>query len=309
MFRFSPGRIVPLIAGVLGLMAFFSSSAFAVGPPVVTIGATSEHSLNTAVVNGTVNKNGATNVTYKVEYGKTKSYGSTTPKVTVSTSGAVPISAIAYGLEPMTTYHARISATNSAGTTVSEDITFEMLLQWKVGGKTLAEAYAEEGEPHKQEGIPYEADDSGPPFPGPSTLTVAGTTGGGTKVSISCEGSEVGLGVLGVRYVQKFSKCKTLLNGTESKESKACTPKNFELNLNGVMVPAKGTKLDLGEECSIGTAIKLDEGGFEIGAMSEAEKHPITLTEHVGPYTVTESSPVWRLGIVSLWHNKTFGIL
>jgi hypothetical protein len=304
MFRFSPGRIAPLIAGVLGLMAFFSSSAFASGPPVVTIGATSEHSLNTAVVSGTVDKNGASNVTYKVEYGKTKSYGSTTPKVTVSTSGTLPISAIAYGLDPMTTYHARISATNSFGTTVSEDITFEMLLQWKVGGKTLAEAYAEEKEPHKNDGVVYEM------VTNPPTLTLAGTTPGGTKVDISCEGGkfvkEMGKGAFGVRYEQRFINCKTLLNGTESK---ACAPKPIEMNLNGVMVPAKGTKFELGEECAIGTAIKLDEGGFEIGAMPEASTHPITLTEHVGPYTITESNQVWRPSVTSVWNSKTFGIL
>lgn len=59
---------------VLGAMSLFSSSALAVGPPEVSFGTDSDHSLNTLMVSGNINTNGSA-TTYKFEYGKSKLYG------------------------------------------------------------------------------------------------------------------------------------------------------------------------------------------------------------------------------------------
>jgi len=92
-------------------------------PSVTTDSATSVTS-DSATLNGTVNPNGA-NTTYYFEYGTTTSYGSTTT-VTSAGSGtsAVSVNAGISGLELNTTYHFRLVATNSVGTTNGSDQTF-----------------------------------------------------------------------------------------------------------------------------------------------------------------------------------------
>lgn len=77
-----------------------------------------------ATLNGTVNSNGLT-TTYHFEYGTTVSYGSTTPNASTG-AGTSDVSVIAdiSGLDSGTTYHYRIVATNSAGTTHGADRLF-----------------------------------------------------------------------------------------------------------------------------------------------------------------------------------------
>jgi hypothetical protein len=299
MSRFSLGRTTLLLTGTLAALAIFSSSAVASGPPIVTIGSSTNHSLNTAVINGTVDKNGA-NATYKLEYGKTKLYGSSTSATNLNTSGTVPISSLLVGLSPSTTYHVRISATNSFGTTVSEDLAFEMLLQWKVAGKTLEQFEAE------HELRPFYED-----YKGDGTLTAEGVTRTGTKVKVACEngpgyyyGEYLAEGILGSTYHQSFAICQTYINGIVNANCKPPTP--FKLELNGVMVPVAGTKFNLGEECSVGSAMDLTKGGFEVGATPEASRHVLTLTEHLDAWgtTVTYQTPelqvfagIWPFGI------------
>ena len=59
------------------------------------------------------------------EYGPTTAYGSTTPPTRVGAgTSIVPVTTPVTGLSPGTTYHARVVATNSAGTTNGEDVTF-----------------------------------------------------------------------------------------------------------------------------------------------------------------------------------------
>ncbi|HEX6229052.1 MAG TPA: hypothetical protein VFZ41_06260, partial [Solirubrobacterales bacterium] len=63
--------------------------------------------------------------TYHFEYGKTISYGSTTPVQNAGApTGSTPLSADITGLELETTYHYRVVATNSLGTTKGPDMTF-----------------------------------------------------------------------------------------------------------------------------------------------------------------------------------------
>jgi hypothetical protein len=72
-----------------------------------------------ATLNGTVDPRGLS-TTYHFEYGTTTSYGLSTPPASAGAgNGAQPVSADLSGLEPDTTYHYRLVATNADGTAVS----------------------------------------------------------------------------------------------------------------------------------------------------------------------------------------------
>ena len=79
------------------------------------------------------------NTTYTFEWGKTSSYGNSTPVGDAgSPSGLANVSAALTGLELETTYHYRIVATNSLGTTKGSDQSFTTLPA--VGGLTTKPA-------------------------------------------------------------------------------------------------------------------------------------------------------------------------
>ncbi len=92
--------------------------------PVVITGPASTVTQSAATVAGTVNPSGdATN--WHVEYGATTSYGSVTPSNDAgSGSTTQQAAATLAGLSPGTTYHYRLVATNSLGTTDGGDRTF-----------------------------------------------------------------------------------------------------------------------------------------------------------------------------------------
>jgi hypothetical protein len=92
-------------------------------PSAVTMGANGVM-INGATLNGTVNPNGGA-TSYSFQYGKTTAYGSTTPSSSVgSGNSGRAVSASLSGLTPGTTYHYRVVATSSAGTSVGVDQTF-----------------------------------------------------------------------------------------------------------------------------------------------------------------------------------------
>jgi hypothetical protein len=63
--------------------------------------------------------------TYRVEYGQTPAYGAHTPSGSLpATAREQPVAAAPAALLPGTSYHARIVATNSAGTTAGPDVVF-----------------------------------------------------------------------------------------------------------------------------------------------------------------------------------------
>jgi hypothetical protein len=99
--------------------SFVTSSA-----PSVTTGAASSVSLTSAQLNGAVTPNGlATN--WWFEYGTSTGYGSKTAvKSAGSGTSAQNESAPVSGLKRSTTYHFRLVASNSGGTTVGSDGTF-----------------------------------------------------------------------------------------------------------------------------------------------------------------------------------------
>ena len=105
-----------------GLDQTFTTSA--ANAPLVTTGAASGIGAKTATLNGTVNPNGAS-TTYWFQYGTTSSYGlqTGTHGAGSGTSGRSVSTGIS-GLVAGTTYHFRLVAQSSAGTTDGQDQTF-----------------------------------------------------------------------------------------------------------------------------------------------------------------------------------------
>ncbi|MEI6750370.1 MAG: hypothetical protein ACOYMF_18305, partial [Bacteroidales bacterium] len=100
-----------------------ASFKFGNDPAVTTLAATSVTG-TTATINGTVNPNGLA-TTYYFQWGTTVSYGSTTTSTSAgSGSAAVAVSANLTSLVGGTTYHFRLAATNTDGTSYGSDLTF-----------------------------------------------------------------------------------------------------------------------------------------------------------------------------------------
>lgn len=97
-----------------------------VAPPTATTEPATAIKSTSATLNASINPNGLA-TTYQFEYGLTTSYGSLIPataKSAGSGTSAVAVSEPLTGLTPGTTYHRRVVATNSAGTTKGVDRTF-----------------------------------------------------------------------------------------------------------------------------------------------------------------------------------------
>jgi DNA-binding beta-propeller fold protein YncE len=98
----------------------------AVAPTLDDQGNTTNVGLSSATLNATVNPNGA-ETSYRFEYGLTDSYGSSIPVPDGTLAAGYagqPVSADLVSLDPDTTYHYRIVATNSEGTVEGPDRTF-----------------------------------------------------------------------------------------------------------------------------------------------------------------------------------------
>jgi phosphodiesterase/alkaline phosphatase D-like protein len=101
-----------------------TSASAAPGPPAATTGSASTVAQSSATVSGTVNPNG-TDTDYYFQYGTTTSYGSNTASTDAGAGTAdVAVSSNLTGLTPSTTYHFRVVAVSSAGTTLGTDQTF-----------------------------------------------------------------------------------------------------------------------------------------------------------------------------------------
>jgi hypothetical protein len=79
-----------------------------------------------ATLNGSVNPHGSSTTVY-FQYGTTTSYGSTTTSQSRNGNAAERVTANINGLSASTTYHFRIMAHNSAGTSYGSDRTFTTL--------------------------------------------------------------------------------------------------------------------------------------------------------------------------------------
>lgn len=91
--------------------------------PTATTAAASTVGSSTATLNGTVTPNGAS-TTVSFEYGLTTSYGSTTGTTTVTGTTSTSVTSSLTGLAAQTTYHCRVVATNSYGTTYGSGVSF-----------------------------------------------------------------------------------------------------------------------------------------------------------------------------------------
>ncbi|HEX8205812.1 MAG TPA: DPP IV N-terminal domain-containing protein [Solirubrobacteraceae bacterium] len=93
--------------------------------PAVTTGEATGVTQTAATLNGVVNPaTRAFDTTYRFEYGPTTEYGSATDEVTLDgTTDDQAVSAALQGLQPGTTLHYRLVATNGRGTTAGEDRT------------------------------------------------------------------------------------------------------------------------------------------------------------------------------------------
>jgi hypothetical protein len=110
------------LALILLLLAPAAASAAA---PTATTGAASDIGQAAATLHATVNPGGA-ETTVRFEYGTSMAYGQQTPDQTVPAGDAdAPVEAALTGLTANTTYHFRVVATNSAGTTPGADATFK----------------------------------------------------------------------------------------------------------------------------------------------------------------------------------------
>lgn len=95
--------------------------------PGVFVGGAGDRTATGATINGKVNPYGL-QTGYHFEYGLTTAYGSRLPLTYEDAIGqgrtAIVVSKVLTGLQPDATYHYRLVATNSVGTTTSEDRTF-----------------------------------------------------------------------------------------------------------------------------------------------------------------------------------------
>src|SRR6266516_6805319 len=98
----------------------------ATGPPVVITNAATLIASFSATLNGSVDPHGLT-TTVHFQYGTTTSYGLTTAPQSKSGNTYQNVAASISGLTASTTYHFRIVATNSSGTTYGADRTFTTL--------------------------------------------------------------------------------------------------------------------------------------------------------------------------------------
>ncbi len=111
------------------------------GPPAVQTGTAQGASTTGATLTGTVDPHGnATN--WYFQYGTTTAYGSQTPtKSAGSGTTATGVSAVVSKLVAGTTYHYRLVATSSAGTTDGSDVTFTTVSAVTIASSTVQLVY------------------------------------------------------------------------------------------------------------------------------------------------------------------------
>jgi hypothetical protein len=113
-----------ILATCLILLTLPAVAGAQTGAPLATTGDASAVERTSATLNGTVDPN-LTLTTYQFEYGTTTDYGSNTPPAEAGTGDdPMPVEAAISGLNPDTTYHFRLVATNPNGTSTGADATF-----------------------------------------------------------------------------------------------------------------------------------------------------------------------------------------
>src|SRR5690349_22477755 len=114
-------RHVAALLTVAAIAVVGSGAAAAATAPSATTGPVNSVGPTTATITGSVNPNG-TATSWQFEYGTSTNYGSvTTAGNAGSGTSSVPVSFALTGLKAGTTYHYRLVATSTAGTTRGAD--------------------------------------------------------------------------------------------------------------------------------------------------------------------------------------------
>jgi hypothetical protein len=118
-------RTLKLLLGLLAVSATLAGVAVAAASPSASTGSATSVKTTSAVLNGTINPNGAA-TTYRFEYGLTTGYGSSTSiKSAGSGTKSVAVARTVSGLIPGTTYHYRLGALSKNGATIAADRQFK----------------------------------------------------------------------------------------------------------------------------------------------------------------------------------------
>src|SRR5205085_6606705 len=108
---------------ILARVRAVPGAARAAGPQPAMTGAATSIGSTSATLNGTVSPN-KQSTTVSFQYGTTTAYGATAAAGTVNGNAAKSVSASISGLAPSTVYHFRVTATNSSGQRIGQDMTF-----------------------------------------------------------------------------------------------------------------------------------------------------------------------------------------
>ncbi len=130
------------------------------GPASITKPATHVGS-SRATLNASVDPEGL-ETTYRFEYGEDKAYGSefpASPKAIGSGEEGVEVSEVLKGLKPQSTYHFRVAATNSEGTTYGEDRSFTTLAVTPAFSFSVGKSGSGEGQLSEPRGIALDGED------------------------------------------------------------------------------------------------------------------------------------------------------
>jgi hypothetical protein len=118
-------RLVSTVICLWAAFALAAPAAMAAVDPTASTGNATAITPTSATLNGTVNPEGQA-TTYYFEYGTTTSYGSQTATTAAGSGSAdVKVSAKLASVAPNTTYHYRLVAGNSSGTTLGSDVSFK----------------------------------------------------------------------------------------------------------------------------------------------------------------------------------------
>ena len=118
-------RTITVVLASLAAFAVAVSVASAASSPTVSTGSATSIKRSSAVLNGSVNPNGAS-TQYWFVWGPTTAYGGTTTHHGAgSGTSSLSVRLTAGGLLPGTVYHYRMVAQNSFGTTLGRDRTFK----------------------------------------------------------------------------------------------------------------------------------------------------------------------------------------
>jgi hypothetical protein len=110
---------------VAATAALLAGPATAASPPSVSTGPAKSVGFQSAVLTGSINPNGD-GTSYYFQYGLTKAYTAQTPIAGAGAGGkSVPIRVAIAGLSPLTVYHYRLVAVNSAGVSMGGDHSFK----------------------------------------------------------------------------------------------------------------------------------------------------------------------------------------